>query len=267
LYSVSPSAQLKQVACGIGDWLLKMQRADGSFLAMYDGEAGEWHHAGEAFFDDGACLHAKHAIGLLKLGEVIGDGRYTKAARRVCDWVLTLQGGEGAFRASERLTEVVAHSHCYATEGLLFAHYVLGAEHYLEAARRACEWLARSQNRDGSISLARKQRWWRAGRRIIEKLVPPRVTDATAQALRVWLILYCLEGQDSYLAASRRAARFLGHMQCNSTLDPNAHGGFLYSPRHHMMYAWCTMFAVGALHALETTTGDDAYEKMMTGLF
>jgi len=33
------------------------------------------------------------------------------------------------------------------------------------------------------------------------------------------------------------------------------------------MYAWCTMFAVGALYALEIADGQNAYEEMMTDLF
>lgn len=268
LDAIQPSPRLRRAAQAIGDWLVqRMQRDDGAFLAMYDADSGEWHHTGDNFYDDGGCLHAKHAIGLLRLGNVTGEERYVAAARRVCDWVLTLQDGDGAFRASERLDHVVSHPHCYATEGLLFAHYVLGTERYLEAARRAGEWLLKVQNRDGSINMAYKQRWWRMGRRVVEKLAPPRVTDATAQAARIWLIFHHLDGESRFLEASHRAGEFLRGMQWISPSDRNAYGGFCYSPGHTMMFAWCAMFGAAALHALEDRRREDGYRQMMTELF
>jgi hypothetical protein len=268
LHAVRPDERLEEAACAIGDWLVeRMQRADGAFWAMYDGATGERQHAGENFYDDGGCLHAKHAIGLLRLSQATGDGRYAEAARRVCDWVLALQDEDGAFRASERLPEVVSHPHCYAAEGLLYAHYVLGVERYLEAARRAGEWLLRVQNRDGSVNMAYRQRWWRMGRRVVEKLFPPHVTDATAQAVRIWLILYYLDGETRFREASRRAASFLRCMQCVSAADPNAYGGFYYARGHPMMFAWCAMFSVAALHAVDHIQRESGYPQAMRELF
>jgi hypothetical protein len=203
----------------------------------------------------------------LKLGRVTGDDRYTAAARRVCDWVLGLQDDDGAFRATERLRQVVSHSHCYATEGLLFAHYALGAGHYLEAARRAGEWLLIAQNPDGSINIAYKRRWWRMGRRITEKLLPRQVTDATAQAIRIWLVLYYLDGDPRLLDACHSAESFLREMQCTSSPDRNAIGGFYFWPGHPMMYAWCAMFAVHALYGVNHVNREDSYHRIMRELF
>jgi uncharacterized protein YyaL (SSP411 family) len=274
LDTIKPAPELREAARAIGDWLLeRMQRNNGAFLSMYDAETDEWQHIGESFYDDGGCLHAKHAIGLLKLGQVTGDDHYTVAAKRVCDWVLALQDDDGAFRATERLGHVVSHPHCYATEGLLFAHHVLGTERYLEAARRAGEWLLRVQNRDGSINIAYKRRWCCMGRRITEKFFPHRVTDATAQAIRTWLILYYLDGEHRFLDACHRAEGFLYRMQCTSSSDRNAVGGFYFWPptvcgrRHPMMFAWCTMFAINALYALEHVNRGEGYRRMMAELF
>ena len=303
LYSIRPAPELRRAAQAIGDWLVeRMQREDGAFLAMVDagaggrvesgewrmesgewrmenGEAGEWERADgrrradggrrgdDDPFGDGGCLHAKHAIGLLKLSRVTGDDGYAAAARRVCDWVLGLQDEDGAFRATERLRQVVSHPHCYATEGLLFAHDVLGRGRYLEAARRAGEWLLGAQNRDGSIRIAYKRRWWRMGRRVIEKFNPRRVSDATAQAIRIWLTLYYLDGDRRFLDGCHRAAGFLHRMQCITSSDRNAVGGVYFWPGHAMMFTWCTMFAVGALYALEHVDREDGYQRMIAELF
>jgi hypothetical protein len=245
-----------------------MQQANGGFLSMYDAETGEQAHVGDNFYNDYGCLHAKHAIGLLKLAQVTGDDRYIVATERVCDWVLGLQDEDGAFRATERLLQVVSHPHCYATEGLLYAHHVLKTERYLSAAHRAGEWLLNVQNRDGSINIAYKRRWWRMGRRVTEVLFPRRVTDATAQAIRIWLILYYLDGgRQEFLAACHRAVGFLQSMQCTFTADQNAKGGFYYWPGRPIMFTWCTMFAVNAMYALEHVHRDEAYQQTITELF
>lgn len=268
LNAIQSAQELQSSAQAIGDWLLgRMQQDNGAFLSMYDAETDEWRHAGEDFFDDDGCLHAKHAIGLLKLGHVTGDDRYTVAAKRVCDWVLGLQDDDGAFRATGRLRQVVSHPHCYATEGLLFAHYALGTERYLEAARRAGKWLLKGQNRDGSINIAYKRRWWRMGRRLTEKFFPRRVTDATAQAIRIWLILYYLDGDHRFLDACHRARGFLYRMQCTSSLDRNAVGGFYFWPGHPMMFTWCTMFALNTLYALEHVNREEGYQQIIAELF
>jgi uncharacterized protein YyaL (SSP411 family) len=268
LNAIKPAPELRRSAQAIGDWLLeRMQQDNGAFLSMYDAEADEWQHAGDDLFGDGGCLHAKHAIGLLKLGRVAGDDRYTVAAQRVCDWVLGLQDNDGAFWATERLRQVVSHPHCYATEGLLFAHYALGTERYLEAAQRAGEWLLKVQNRDGSINIAYKRRWWRMGRRITEKFFPRRVTDATAQAIRIWLILYHLGCNHRFLDACYRAEGFLRRMQCTTSSDRNSVGGFYFRPGHPIMFTWCTMFAINALYALGHVNHEQGYQRIMADLF
>lgn len=269
LNAVVPRPEVRERAEAIGRWLVaEMQQESGAFLAMRDAGSGEWSPSDEGDqFGDGGCLHAKHAIGLLKLGAATGEERYVDAARRVCDWVLGLQDDDGAFRTTERMEQVVSHTHCYATEGLLFAHSVLGREDYLDAARRAGRWLLSVQNRDGSISIAHKRRWWRMGRHVTEKVFPRRVTDATAQAIRIWLSLYGLHDDPRYLDACRRAAAFLLEMQCTSSPDRNAVGGLYFWPGHPMMYTWSAMFAIDALYSLAHFDRKQAYQSMMKELF
>jgi hypothetical protein len=198
---------------------------------------------------------------------VTGDDRYAVAAQGVCDWVLGLQDDDGGFRATERHRQIVSHPHCYATEGLLYAHYALGMESYLEAAQRAGEWLLSAQNRDGSINIAYKRQWWRMGRHFIDKFFPRRVTDATSQAIRIWLTLNYLNEDRRFPEACHRAKGFLRRMQCTSSPDRNRIGGFHFWPGHPMMFTWCTMFAVGALYALEHINREEGYRQMIAELF
>lgn len=268
LNAIKPDLKLKESAQSIGDWLvLKMQQENGSFLSMYDSNIKNWQHGGEDVFGDGACLHAKHAIGLLKLNQATGEDRFLKAATQVCDWVISLQDADGSFRATERLQQVVTHSHCYATEGLLYAYFILGNDKYLKAARQAGDWLVRKQNKDGSINIAYKRDWKRMGRRITEVLFPWRVTDATSQAMRVWLILYYLDKNQQYIDVCNKAKTFLMRQQCITTTDPNALGGFYYSPGYPMMYTWCTMFAIHALYGLLNLDRNDGHRQVMLELF
>lgn len=268
LHADQPSPALLESARGIGNWLItRMQQDNGSFLATYDAETDGWQHEGENFYDDYGCLHAKHAIGLLKLAQASGDEAYTTAALAVCDWVLTLQNDDGAIRANGAYPQVVSHPHCYATEGLLYAHFVSGDKRYLNAARKAGDWLLTARNSDGSISIEYNKPWWRMGRRVIEKVLPRRVTDATSQTLRIWLLLYYVTNDQRYLDAARKAGAWLQGMQCVADDDRNAAGGFYFWPGHPVMFTWASMFAAHALYALENVERDDGYRQLITELF
>lgn len=269
LHFTQPDSQVEQSAQLMGHWLIeRMQQENGAFRAMYDAENDTWEHMGDQFFDDFGCLHGKHAIGLVKLFEATGDERFASAARRVCDWVLTLQDNDGAFRASERQPQIISHPHCYTLEGLLYAHYVLRDERYFLAAQRGGEWLAsHAQNRDGSINIAYKQDWVKMGRRITERFLPRKVTDATSQALRLWLLLYYQTHDERFLRAARRAGEWLRGMQSSDPTDPNALGGFYFWPGHPIMFTWATMFATHALYALDNVERPDGYRQLITELF
>lgn len=87
LQAADPYPRLMQAVTAVGGWLLEMQRPDGSYWACEDGHDA----AADPIFKDGCCLHAKHAIALLKLAEVTGNGTFIEAAVRTCDWVRGLQ--------------------------------------------------------------------------------------------------------------------------------------------------------------------------------
>ncbi len=248
LYAVHPLPAVLVTAANIGDWLVNtMQQTDGSFLAVRIADPAFTLPEIASAFGDGGCLHGKHAIGLLKLYRATGEERYAAATRKLCDWLLTLQDPDGAIQSTAAREKIVTHTHCYAVEGLLYAANALQEPRYQTAAQKAAQWLLDVQNRDGSLSIDYKQHWRRMGRRIIEKILPKKVSDATAQAIRIWQILSHSLDESRCQTASQKAAEFLMHLQTRSTSDPNARGGFVYWRDHPMQFAWSAMFAIQAL--------------------
>jgi hypothetical protein len=185
----------------------------------------------------------------LKLFNVTGDTRFKESAEKVCAWVLNLQIENGAFSTTESRSYIFTHAHCYATEGLLYAYLSLGHKEYLEAIVNSGKWLIQAQNKDGSLYSFYNR----------HVLLPNKTTDATAQASRIWTILYHLTGERDYLHAAQKSARFLAHMQCQEKSDPNAFGGLFYQSRevgklryiYPILNTWPLIFAVHALSALK----------------
>jgi uncharacterized protein YyaL (SSP411 family) len=267
LYRVSGESALRERGESIGRWLLQMQNEDGSFLAWLDGYNGQTRHEDDVIFDDCGCLHAKHAISLIKLGVLTGHELFVAAAEKVCNWVLTLQDEDGAVRASNRTQQIVSHTHCYAIEGLLYAYHHFGEKRYLEAARRAARWLLSVQHQGGAIAIAYKRRWQQMGRRIFELIKPRWVADATAQAIRIWSLLYQLDGDSAWIHASEKSAGFIGRLQLASKADRHTYGGLPYWKGHPLLFAWPTMFAAQALDWLNAPRESEGFSRLIEELF
>ncbi len=258
------------VATGLGDWLLNpMQREDGSFWAAYDLARREL--VSDALFGHGSCIHAKHSLFLLRLAKARGDDRYADAALKACDYALQLQDDDGAFWAMPDRAQIFTHAHCYALEGLIYTHRVSGDERYLAAFRQGISWLLSAQLRSGGLQQTYRVRRGLA-RRVNNWLNPFTATDATAQAIRLWLIAYAMEEGSSYLAAAGRALDFLLSVQCLETSDARAKGGFYYGTTRgrpsRYMYTWCTQFAIAAMLAFsEASSGNASAAEMIDSLF
>ncbi len=155
------------------DWLLKL--FDGEKFRAIDGKGDDsrWAESESAHL-------VKLAIPLTKAYVVAGENQCKETCLRLLDWGRRLQKGPGNFVINEKLNRTRTHPHCYAAEGFLFAYHHLRMPEYLEAVKKAVDWLASVQNRDGSF-----YEWYPGGNRLTGR----RVTDATAQAVRLWKIL------------------------------------------------------------------------------
>jgi hypothetical protein len=139
----------------------------------------EWHHVPSVHI-------AKLALPLAKASTCLENAEYKKIAIRLLNTYKHLLTENGGFRSNEGSDVVLTHPHCYATEGFLYSYYAFREPEFLEIARKASDWLCQAQNADGSLYRAYSAEKPAAQRNKLEKL---KVTDATAQATRVWKLL------------------------------------------------------------------------------
>lgn len=138
--------------------------------------------------------------------------------REVTDELVRRFHDRGRFYADEDHGRVYLHASCYAAEGLL-AH----RDRYAEELDRVAPFLARIQLEGGGIPA-----WWP------DESSP--VTDATAQAVRIWQCTGRTEHEDNI----QRGLAFLERMALPG-------GGFRYSPEVAHANSWATIFAVQAM--------------------
>ncbi len=153
------------------------------------------------------CVHSLHLY-----AQTFGDGLQD-------DLVATL-----IERSGHQPSPVYVHPFCYEQEGhLLIEHYGLCS--LFEPIDGALEWLAALQQPDGAI---------RAFANGMDGFGEAR-SDATAQAVRLWL----LRDREAYDEPIRRSLAFLARCQ-------SPEGGIRYSPGGNDICSWSTMFVLQA---------------------
>jgi uncharacterized protein YyaL (SSP411 family) len=278
MYRQTGENRYYQAALFIADWLTgTMQHRDGSFFSMYDSQRNEIRHEGISFDKDFGCLHAKCVISLLKFAEISGNGIFGQAARKVADWVLSLQRDNGAFWANTRKKYIVTHAHCYAVEGLLYAHYILKDRRYLHACIRAADWLISRQYPDGALTVPDKAVMPRGLGRIegiFNLLRNLKYSDETAQAARIWLILHSITGKYQYIEAANKALNYLSNTQCLESDDVQPAGGFFFKiddtfghSADDNMYTWCTQFAQSSFEMYLNKNSPSFYNTSIENIF
>jgi SAM-dependent methyltransferase len=257
-------ARFAEGARRAGDFLRLMQRADGSFTAV---QVAEPAHPAlprlEGWFGDGCALHGKNAIAFLKLWHLTGQAYWRDAARWTLDWVRELQGPRGEFPERASAPESMSHTHCYATEGLLYAGLVLGEDRYLTAGIRGAEWLRVAQRRDGAL-----HRNYLTGDAGLPRAASQSLLHVgpVAQAARIWWVAARLSPGRPWADGAARALRFLARVQAPAARPPGG-GAFPQSARSlgpwlhsHAIYSpWEAMFACEAARLWTTGEGETAW--------
>jgi len=166
------------------------------------------------------------------------------SARKLCCWALTQQKKDGRFSSNIFSDETNTHAHCYTIEGLLYAYDKLGNDDFLKSAIRAAEWLIDVQCSDGGLYQVYKNDWHN---RI-------KLTYATSQAIRIWILLYELTGERKLYDAAMRSLHFVLRMQSENKRDANAYGGFydftkkfIVEMKSNTIGAWTTIFTIQVL--------------------
>lgn len=179
------------------DWLCAAQDATGSagVSAYYDFVRGGWAPAYPettgyiipTFFDYAART---------------GDNRFRDRAIRMANWLLGLQLGNGAFPIGPLwprwLRTPIVFDTGQIIQGLVRAYQETGNSAYLDAGRRAGDWLVQVQDEDGS--------WRRYDYRDVVHTYNARV----AWALLLLALVAC---EDKYLVAGLRHLRWCTSQQ------------------------------------------------------
>ncbi len=245
-----------------GQWLLDLQRSDGSFPALNDLENNNSIDLPriESWFGDSSSLIAKNAIALLKLYQMTGDKAFLKAVEKLLNWVLKQQSEDGSFRATADYNFTFTHAHCYVLEALLYCSQPLQREDIFHSARSGGNWLGQVQNNDGSLykyygrDLQVYFRQIPKRQKLVNFFCIPRDTGPTAQAARIWILLYRMTGEKTFYLSAQKAIKYLMALQTVSHHLPNKHGGLPdYSRKAFGRYwkstiysSWEAMFACQA---------------------
>jgi len=240
LYALTKNdSYLKQADKSL-NWLYSLW--NGRYFSAVDQlpEEREWYHRPSVHL-------VKLAIPLLKAAESLGDKRHEATALTLLQEYKQLQEEDGRFRLNQNSAVTMAHPHCYATEGYLYAYHATKNEEFLDVARRAGDWLRKMQNKDGSLYRIYYSQV-QERRQVYEKL---KTSDATAQATRIWKLLST--NKDNI----ERAYEYLnGELDGGLRLFRNESlGGKLLSWRRPI-YSWPTFFFI---HSVSLPFGEVSY--------
>ncbi len=239
----------------IANWLVEnMQRPDGSFYSRVDLSRKKPGYNTASFEGDSGCIHAKLVIGLLRLHALIGDNRYLKASKEALEWVLALQREDGLFWANDKMRYVFTHAHACAAEGMLYGAMTLKDDRLMVSAQKAADALINIQLADGSMPAVPEE-----GRnftlRALNIMLPYKATDATAQAIRLFALLYAATRDLKYHEAALNAEEYLFSVQIPREVGKRFAGAFHYQEAEtavglHVrsaLFAWVTQFALSAM--------------------
>ncbi len=241
-YRLTEDERYLRSAIAAGQWLLSMQKPDGTFYSLSLGARERPVDAG-GFFGDGSVIQAKIGMVLTELWVLTGEEGFRLAAARTCESAGRLQRADGAFWATRERSYVFSHAHCYACEGLLYVGSLLQRGDLEEAASRGVRWLASRFVEEGRLMsryhISAKPDFWRV--RISQAIKRHEPFDALAQSARLFLVL---NSDGEFRSACTVAFK---RLLCFQQPD----GGFAYMRtrfgRSHERYTWPAQFAVQAL--------------------
>ena len=233
LYEITREEKYIEYSKKLADFMIKMQKSDGSFYAIYDAKNQRLMDDGKKWSTQSGAYHNKLAIGLLKLYDLTRDEKYKESAIKVCNYSLVFIKEDGRVVTFSRTGDSLFHPHCYAAEGLYVTGRYLKNEKYLEHSKKATQYLFNIQKLGGGIPQFFKD----------DKLIVYERSDILAQSLRLG-ILHSINKKK----LDRLAEKILEFQN----LSEEQKGGFKYGyddagNKYEHINSWCTMFALQAL--------------------
>ena len=235
----------------------------GRYLASRLDEDGFWRRGTSRFARaDTTLYNARTAWGLAECGKSAGEPELTNAAARALLTVVERQRPNGwipdcCLSDPER---PLLHTLAYALRGLLEGGRVLEDDRLIAAARLGAERLANSVREDG----------WMPGR--FDANWSPASSwsclTGEAQSVNIWIRLYLITGEKSWLEPVPQVLRFLKSTQDTVGSSPGTRGGIKGSAPisgdygSYQILNWATKFYVDALlrHKRVSAVGLNAAE-------
>jgi hypothetical protein len=225
--------QYLDAALRAGDWLVEVQEADGSWR-RFD-------------MDHPHTYNTRTAWAMLLAEQAGQSDRYRSAVRKNLDWVLSQQTQEGWFNnASFKPGEApLTHTLAYTVEGLLEAGRILSDQQIIEAARLTADALRSRLTQDGYLRGTYSSGW--------QSEVSWGCLTGNAQMALIWLTLYEMTSDPSYLRVATQANRALKEVQSRFASSPGIRGGVagsypIYGDYGHYLYLnWAAKFFADSL--------------------
>ena len=245
LYKETKDEKYLKAAEKIAEFLMKCYKGNGLFYAAYDSQKDNFIDDVKKWSYQSGSFHCKVALGLLELSEINDEDSYKKAAIDLCKTTVEMQEEDGKFETFRGIGDTNLHPHLYSTEGLTYVGIKLNNENFLRSAARACEWVLKSQMKNGGIPCMF----------VKGKFVQEERSDVLAQTLRIASILAemnILDVEDLNKKLKKLKARLITFQN----LHEDQKGGFFYGSdetgkRLDHLNSWCTMFAVQAVNMHE----------------
>ena len=246
LYKATSKDKYLDISIKIADWLLKMQKDDGSFYTRHIINDNFLEDNGDKWSKQSGTFHSKISLGLLNLGKLLKENKYITSARKICDWSLNLQTEEGRFITDRNDNSTFLHPFCYTNEGLICAGIVLNEDKYISSVKKGVQWVLKNKIKNNGFPAYF----------VDDKFIGIDSPDINAQVLRLILILENLKSYDDEKHLDTFFTNILAY-QC-SLKDKESNGGF-YSgdawffgeeknkSKSHVN-SWVTMFIMQTLN-------------------
>lgn len=236
-YALTRDEKFLNQAKKIARFLLSAQKNDGSFYPRYSARSGTFSESEEKWSTQSGSFLVKVGMGLSDLFDATAEKAYLDAARKSAEFALKKQTPDGRFISFQDTGGTHLHPHLYSCEGLLYAGERMQSSVYIDAAARGTRWALDLQLETGGLpSMVSAD-----SRSTVER------SDTLAQALRLgaYFLKQGYLGEPYKNKLRRLSDRLMSYQERGGSQD----GGFRYGPAPHIN-AWCSMFALQAIHYL-----------------
>ena len=224
----------KHAAIKAGDWLSRIQDADGTW--------SQYTHAGLP-----RAYHTRVAWALIELYNLTSDEKFRNCVKKNINWALENQLDNGFFLNNTITDEPYPYTHtiAYAIRGMLESGILFSNQDYIQSAKTAADALLSRFQVDRYLFGAYNEKW--KSRALYSCLT------GTAQISITWGRLFEITGDMAYINGMKELNTYLKTTQITRHHDPGISGGIKGSQPiwgNYMPYCypnWAAKFFIDAL--------------------